>query len=168
MKEYTLVVVDMQPDFPASKDPATLAAVQREVKRAMHFHCPVVLLEVPYFSPLDEEGYKPTHRSIMQLLSGYDRYQVVQKIFSDGSLNVINTCEWKKYGTKRFRVCGVNTDLCVLETVLGLARRLPESTIKVVQDACNTSYDKNCWEQFTVHPNIVLKPTSKMPAELCA
>lgn len=161
MKEYTLVVVDMQPDFPASNDPKTLSAVEREVRKAIKRGFGVVVLEVPYFSPLDEEGLKPTHRSILKLLDGYSRYRVTQKRWSDGSCQVVRMCEDYKFANKRFRVCGVNTDACVLETVLGLAQRLPESKIKVIKDACNTAFNQNCWDKFLVAPNVKLKTSKK-------
>ena len=157
VKEYTLVVVDMQPDFPASNNPATLRAVEREVRKAIKHRLPVVVLEIPYFSPLDEDGLKPTHRSIMRLLTGYDHYRVVQKRWSDGSSHVILTCEDSKYMKHRFRICGVNTDACVLETVLGLAKRLPKCKIRVIKNACNTVFSSDCWDKFLVAPNVKLK-----------
>ena len=159
MKKYTLVVVDMQPDFSASNDPNTRTAVEWEVRKAIKRGLPVVVLEIPYFSPIDEDGLEPTHRSIMNLLSGYKRYQVVQKRWSDGSSHVISSCEDHMYGQQRFRVCGVNTDECVLQTVLGLARRLPMSKIKVVKNACNAAVDRDCWDKFLVAPNVKLVST---------
>src|SRR5688572_20981271 len=111
----------MQPTFPAARNDATVAAVEREILRAKRGGMPIVFLEIPYFSPLDEEGLPPTLKSLMALVKDYKPHQVMQKRYSDGSRQVNHICEEKGWTRRRFRVVGVNTDSCVLETVLGLA-----------------------------------------------
>jgi nicotinamidase-related amidase len=163
MSEYTLVVVDMQSDFRAANDPATIAAVEKEILEAVRLHQSVVVLEIAYFSPLDEQGLKPTHRSLMSHLKGYDRVAVRQKIYSDGSRHVLNTCSEQGYSRSRFRVCGVNTDACVVETAVGLAKAEPTSTVEVLQGACNTTSQTVDWQKFLVEPNVRLLAECNSP-----
>jgi len=156
-EEYTLVVVDMQPDFAASRHPLTLNAVEREVRAARRRGCPVVVLQIPYFSPRDEVGYRPTHERIMRHLASYRRKQVVEKLQSDGSYQVIVTCARNGFTLERFRVCGVNTDICVLKSVQGLSETLPACRITVVADACNSSYEPDCLPVFRFFDNVAVE-----------
>jgi nicotinamidase-related amidase len=156
MEHYTLVVVDMQPDFPAATDVRTIAAVARQVKLARENHCAVVFLEVSYLSRFDMEEFKPTHRELINLVRGYDRYSIAEKLYSDGSWAVQDSCKRRDFAVHHLRVCGVNTDVCVQQTVSGLAKSLPNSQIDVVQDACNTSTPDLDWNKFTSLSNVNL------------
>jgi len=42
-----------------------------------------------------------------------------------------------------FRMCGVNSDACLLESIQGLVEKLPKCRITVPQDACNCLTGKN-------------------------
>ena len=157
MQDYTLVIVDMQPNFWAARHKHTLKAIKREVKIAKKRALPIVLLEFP--KTRENPQYLPTHPKITRKLEGYARRAVVYKSQSDGSFELLIECHRLKLERPRFRVCGVNTDVCVLKTALGLANFRPYTQIEVVQDGCNTEYDADCWERFQTAPNVVLLPT---------
>lgn len=156
MCEYTLVVVDMQPFY--TKDASTIANVLREVEAARQGNCNIIFLWVPYLSPLQEAAFEPTHRAILDVVKDYDKahWAEVSKLSADGAYQVLNACRYHGFASKRFRVCGVNTDLCVLDTVNGLLERC-DAIVEVVKDACNTtSKDRDtAWQKFPVNPRLV-------------
>ncbi len=160
MKEYTLVVIDMQPAFPASGDVTIMAAVKRELGKAVQRGFPIVVVE---FS--GDGTHVPTNASLMQEVLGYNRLQVVRKYKSDGSAQVLSTCSEHGFGSERFRVCGVYTPLCVLSTVLGIKRAAPNTSITVVQDACkNEPGLTDGWVRFERIPNVHLLRRSENQA----
>lgn len=147
---YVLIVVDMQPNFKASCDAATLAAVCREVETARQLGMYIMLLEIPYESVFDVEPFPPTHQCIMDLLAGYGRFVVQGKRYCDGSKQIVLRSEREGFPTTntKYRVVGVNIDACVVETAKGLFERtgLP---VEVVKAACNTDGDiSTCWKSF--------------------
>src|SRR2546428_523598 len=96
--EYTLVVVDMQPGFSSSLDPATLAAVEREILAAMRLRNPIVLLEY--------RSYDETNKVLTAHLTGrYDLFATKTKGTDDGSKEVLQACKEKGFTTQLFRVC---------------------------------------------------------------
>lgn len=147
-EETTLVVVDMQPYFAASQHPDTLAAVEREIRSAIEREAPIVVLE------FEDSG--KTHESLMRLLRKYRRLAVRVKTTDDGSAWVTSACRQHGFGMKHFRICGVNTDACVLATVLGLTDRIPDCTVEVVRDACNSNYSTYNWCDYRNRRNVVV------------
>jgi nicotinamidase-related amidase len=146
--ETTLVIVDMQPYFRASQHPDTLAAVEREIRSAISNESAIVLLE------FEDSG--DTDARLMRVLRAYPRLAVKLKTTDDGSAWVTAACREHGFGTKHFRVCGVNTDACVLATVLGLTRRLPHCTVEVVKDACNSGNTGYNWGDYRNQRNVVV------------
>lgn len=154
---YTLVVVDMQADFAAAKDEATIVAVEKLIEQAKHDNAHVVFLWIPYYSPADEKPLARPLRRLLDLVSGYARAKVIEKLGNDGSCLVRHYCSQQGCSNSQFVICGVNTDMCVLDTALGLARSNPAAMVTVHRDACNTTFNKDCWDRFGVEPNIVLR-----------
>ncbi|MBX9725501.1 MAG: hypothetical protein K2X81_29150 [Candidatus Obscuribacterales bacterium] len=179
-KNYTLVVVDMQPFFTSDLD--TLNHVAREIERARERGCDIAILEIPYFSPMDEEGLAPTHKQLRELVKDYARVKTIYKPMFTQSLTHAARCLLTvllQFGfeTRRFRVCGVNTggwlrtasgDIqvdeksqeakhtgCVFDLVLGLSRMAPEAKIKVIADACKDErgFQVN-WNDFSELPRV--------------
>lgn len=129
--ENVLVVIDMQPFFKSvtKKVVSNVLKLIREFKKQNNF---IFVLEY------NECG--ETHPSIVKELNGYDNVQFVVKKKEDGSLPLIKAMKIKnpKRTKMEFNVCGVNTDACVADTVLGLNMRMPLSKINVIKRACNT------------------------------
>jgi len=136
-----LVVMDMQPGFPAAKDAITQWFVKQEVARAREEGRPVIIVE---FDP-HEMGH--TFDSITELVEGYDLAVVITKSGDDGSTEILAACAKKGFSTQSFRMCGVNSDACLLESIQAMAQKLPECRITVVQDACNclTGKSNDVW-----------------------
>jgi len=147
----TLVVVDMQPGFRDAIDKATLDAVERQVLLAISRNWAIVLLE---FNPW-RNG--PTMPQLKRHLDGYERQMMRVKSTDGGSYLVVEACEDFGYPMQYFRACGVYTDACVKQTVLGLSARLPSCSVRVIREACNTNYaHAGVWESFPHKDHIVV------------
>lgn len=153
---YTLVVVDMQAHLKVANDEATIIAVEKLIEQAKQDDALVVFLWTTYYSPIDDSPLPRPHKRLLDLVSGYARAKVIEKLGSDGSCLVRHYCSQQGCSNNQFVICGVQTDVCVLETALGLARTNPAATVTVHRDACNTSFNKDCWSKFGVEPNIVV------------
>ena len=130
---YTLVVVDMQASFKATRKEYVRENCKREIIRAMDYGAAIIFVEYV--------GSGPTIPSLVKLTDDYERTFVTRKNSNDGSREVTNTIRNRKLASKRVKVCGVNTDYCVLETVSGLTRKLRDASLEVIADACNSSFN---------------------------
>lgn len=126
-----LVVMDMQPGFTAAQDAITKWFVKQEVTRAREEGRPIVIVEY------DPHEMGETFDDIRALVEGYELAVIITKGDDDGSAEILHICEKKGFPIASFRMCGVNSDACLLESIQGLADKLPECSITVVQDACN-------------------------------
>jgi nicotinamidase-related amidase len=137
---YVLVVVDMQPFFTTHEQ--TIANVLREVVAARQSGMPIVFLEITHHRPEPHVPYGPTHERLLQAVQGYESWQISGRVGTgrkgmDGSTGLLEACRRNGYPVQKFRVCGVQTDLCVLATVKGLLRRRSGCEVQVVWDACH-------------------------------
>jgi hypothetical protein len=178
MDVYVLVLVDVMVRFSAACDPYTLRNICREVQIAIENGCPIVVLEMPDEYTLSavhrraEKDGKPypvsredvllsrTQLRVLELLKGYEHLVAIRhKYDGDGSLAAVYACVDRGWTLDRFRVVGVNTGGCVLDTVEGLRESRLLAHIEVVQDACNTSNTDDpdeCWERFP--EDVILNP----------
>ena len=146
-----LVVIDMQPGYKASSDAITQWFVKQEISRARLENQLILIVE--YHA--HEMG--ETYPDIMKLVDGYERAVVVPKSGDDGSAEILRACAARGFSQTSFRMCGVNSDACVLESVQGLVDKEPGCSITVVQDACNclTGRASDVWyEDFPAIPNV--------------
>jgi len=129
--EKALVVIDMQPYFPATKK--ALRPVISEVKRAMKHEVPILLVEL--HNGYDDFGI--THGSITRAVEGYPYVQLVHKAYNDGSAEVKEALDeqWGLGKETALEVCGVNTEFCVKATVKGLQLK-GFADITVLANAC--------------------------------
>lgn len=143
---YTLVIVDMQPGFSASNDARTITAVMDEIRLAIASGASIVVIES------DRKKYGSTHAELLNLMADYDpdRWSVETKFWRhndqysphSGALQVSEACEVFGFPTGRFRVCGVNTDICVFFTAMELGKRYAKSKLEIVMRACNVPEDR--------------------------
>ncbi len=148
----TLIVVDMQPSFTAANKPSIIVGVTREILEAKRRNWGIIFLE---YKPTDEMGR--THEGFSSLIRGYRHKARVTKNDDDGSLEVVKAIRRREFGKRTLRVCGVNVDCCVFDTVNGLLDRLEQVQIQVVKDACGSEWNKDFdWRTFTKHPRITL------------
>jgi len=149
-----LVVMDMQPGFTAANDAITGWFVKQEVARAREEGRPIIIVE---FDP-HEIGH--TFESITELIEGYDRGVIITKCKDDGSTEILAACAKHGFSTLSFRMCGVNSDACLLESIQMMAEKLPECRITVVQDACNclTGKTNDVWyEDYPAIPQVTVE-----------
>ncbi len=140
---YTLVIVDMQPGFPAANDTRTISGTMDEIRTAMQLNMPII------FVISDEEKYGALNPELVNLVknSGYDEdlWSIELKFYrydepfsaSSGCKQVDEACEVFGFPTNRFRFCGVNTDICVFFTAMELGKVYPQSCMEIVMRACN-------------------------------
>lgn len=135
MYPYTLLVIDMQYKFPAARNVRLRQACRREITEAMTDRAHIIFVEYV--------NYGRTIKSLRDLVTHYKEVSYVTKCSDNGAhalrpfLTGSPKCD--------VRVCGVNTNCCVLDTVRGLkrsrwwnARRSRRRFIHVVADACNS------------------------------
>jgi nicotinamidase-related amidase len=144
---YTLVIIDMQEGFEASFEPNVVAGVTQEILLAKSLKLPILVVE------FSDNG--DTHYGLMRLIAGYNRKAKVAKIDDDGSDVIIRALRRKKFPKDMLRICGVNTDCCVLATIVGLIRKNPTVKIQVPKHACNTS-ERFDWRTYPKYKNLEL------------
>ncbi|HMP53437.1 MAG TPA: isochorismatase family protein [Candidatus Melainabacteria bacterium] len=150
----TLVVVDMQVFFPATRREATVDGAVELLRWALANNLAVVFLE--------HRGWGETLPRLMQVVeeagaAGEALCSIKGKRTWDGSAEVEEVVRRRGFPEGQFFACGVNTHECVLDTVTGLSKRFPGSSINVVREACNCETHLP-WSQF--RQSKVLRHTS--------
>ena len=148
MPSKTLVIVDMQPIFKASRNPDTIIAVTNEIITARKNNDAVMFVEY--------RGSGRTHTGFNSLIRGYEHKATIRKQKDDGSQEIINALRRRNFPTQTLRICGVNTDCCVWSTVWGLLNRMSYTKIEVVKNGCHCEDIYFDWRSFLKHPNLRL------------
>lgn len=150
--DTTLVVVDMQEGSKAANHRPTLETVKKLLGIACTNNWGIVFLEIKNAF----ESYGPTHACLLEPVKSYKLIHRFEKPEKDGSEFVLQACNQSHLGTKRFILCGVNLDACVVWTANGISRLFPESAIEIVHQACHS--ENPCmwqtWQAFVAHGNI--------------
>jgi nicotinamidase-related amidase len=137
--------IDLQHGFKAADNPRIIKAAQEEVRRAIRFNYGIIFLQ--YW------GFGPTFPEIKHIARNYDNKITVQKNDDDGGANVLDAAFEKGFNLNKFRVCGVNTDMCVYDTIYSLTHLSPASKILVRKDGCG-SCCKNDFGKFKELRNV--------------
>lgn len=128
---YTLVVIDMQEYFSASRKSDTQKKVATAIRRAMRDNAGVMFVEYA--------NYGPTLPKLTKLTKTYKRAFTVIKSANGGG-NEVKTALYKhRLPRSNLKFCGVNTDYCVLATVTGVSQNLPRTKIEVLEKGCNSN-----------------------------
>ncbi|MBS2011134.1 MAG: isochorismatase family protein [Cyanobacteria bacterium SZAS TMP-1] len=149
-----LVIMDMQPGFPAAQDALTIYAVAEQIRQAREHNLGIIVVEY------DPHECGSTLPQIMEHLRGYDRAHVISKGTDDGSAEIFDATIENGLWPESYIICGVNSDACILKTVAGLVARVPSTRITLVQDACNAENGKDCavWhDTYPRMPHVVLQ-----------
>lgn len=133
---YTLVIIDMQDNFLASRKESVQKDIAKQIKKAMKDRAGIIFVE--YL------GCGKTYSQLVDLSEDYDRSFTVYKDRDDGSKEVLNCLVDKKLPKSRLRVCGVNTQFCVRSTAVGLRDKLPKSKLQIIAKSCNSDYGHEC------------------------
>lgn len=135
-KNYALCLIDLQKEFEESITDDLLTNVEREVRQAIKYNRDILI--VLY------HGYGPLIREVSLLLKDYPNKFTIWK-FNDGGGSEVTAA--LSIRPQHIRVCGVNTDACVLDTVATMSdlfqqhNALKRKRIQVVGDACWSCYD---------------------------
>lgn len=142
----TLVVVDMQPrQFEAARTDWMIKNVGREVRAAMEAMHTIIFLEYIIGTSVGVSVKDMTDPRLTNIVAGYDAAVVARKAISDGSEQVCAVLEEMGLAggfagrTNEIRVVGVETGVCLADTVNGLAEKMPGTRVIVVGDACNAA-----------------------------
>ena len=130
---YTLVIVDMQPQFIVKciKERSIIEAnVLKQINKAIADNQPIIFLE------FDKCG-----RSINRIIpKNYKQKTISKKSQQSGEQNIIRIIN-KKCWSKNIRVCGIFTSQCVKATVSDLTLNY-NYKISVIHNACaDNEYD---------------------------
>lgn len=133
MSNYSLIVIDMQLYFESARDERTQKECSKLIRKAIKDNAPIVLVEY--------SGCGKTAPTLAGLVAGYKNAHVVKKSNDDGGYEIVSYLRRKRLPRGTIKVCGVNTNCCVKQTIRGIKEemRYREPTIQVVERACNSS-----------------------------
>lgn len=144
---YSIVIIDMQKVFLKNvlkKDPDIIQKCKRELIKAINDNAHIIFLEY--------HGYGPTVKELTSILKEfkYRKYSFISKEEDDGGDDLYDYIS-KHSLPQTIKVCGVNTDCCVTDTVSGYlyaikdnkneSEDLEEFNVQVIIDACASSWD---------------------------
>jgi len=126
---YCLCIIDMQSAFSwAGRDPNTLSSVLELIRIAKE--------DKAYIFDIKLNNCGDVFPEIMELIKDYDRITHLTAYHNSKCSVILDEIRTKNIGTDSIKVCGVNTNACVLETVRDLVKEY-KNDIVVVLDACN-------------------------------
>lgn len=131
MKHYTLIIIDMQNEFKASRKKSTIEACKNEIKIAMKNNAGIIFVEYYYTGR--------TLKALRDLTKFYEKLVIITKENDGGGNEVAAAINHFRF-SKTLKVCGVNTDMCVYSTVEELIYK-DDFNIQVVSNACNSELD---------------------------
>lgn len=135
----TLVIIDMQPCYKASNFKRVCRTVAKEIKLAIEKRRPIIVVE------FDAGGlYFPTHAWLLEMVQEYNRFQLVTKSGDDGGREVLNCIRNQGYRMP-VKVCGVNWEACVFETVKTLSKH---GKVQVVREGCGSWRKQYDWTLY--------------------
>lgn len=141
MNPYCLIIIDMQDEFESSKHPALNTNISKQIRKSMEYGFPIVFVKY--------SGSGPVNHNLLNLVNNYDNKHFVTKDEDDGSpalRGFFRRTTFRSFFGKNpsvysrnLVVCGVNTNCCVQETVLGLINgSIFPIRITVPVNCCNT------------------------------
>jgi nicotinamidase-related amidase len=141
----TLVLIDIQPCYAASNFKRLHTTISQEVNLAKSKNRPIILVEF-------DGGFEyfPTHPWLLELVQDYDRFQLVTKRQDDGGKEVIECIRKHRYRMP-VRVCGVNWEACVFETVMTLSKY---GRVQVVKNGCGSWRKRYDWKLYDGFRNV--------------
>ncbi len=108
-----LLVIDMQPSFSASDDKELQNNIAYQISLAKRRGAWI------FFVEYSDSG--KTHKYLTRLTEGYEKVRRVKKHHDDGSKEIKRAFKRIRVEPQVLKICGVNTDCCVINTAKGLA-----------------------------------------------
>jgi nicotinamidase-related amidase len=132
---YVLCIIDMQPTGFSNAN-FIIDNVTKLVLQAM--------LEKAFIVVAQYKGCGETHVNITRAIQKYPYKEYLWHTKNDKSKPIQEALQRKHIFTRQLKICGVNTEYCVKDTVHGLAKKFPVM-INVVEQACHGT--DRCIEQ---------------------
>lgn len=146
---YSLIVVDVQSFFKAANLKRLRYNVKKEILTAIEDEASIVFVEFL--------GCGPTVNTLIELTDSYYKTYLVRKMEDDGSQDIYNLIFDNDLPSEHLKMCGVNTDVCVKATAIGLAGLFPDSQIEIIAKACHSSVDHKAGiKEMSLIPNIFI------------
>ncbi len=124
---YVLCIIDMQPiGFGNSK--IIIENVLELVRKAV--------VDKAFIAIAQYKGCGETHINITNELQHYPYKEYVWHNKNDKSKPIQEALNSRKVFVRQMKICGVNTEYCVKDTVHGLSKKF-HIPIKVIENACN-------------------------------
>ena len=143
---YTLVIIDMQPDFEAANYDWLVERIVEDVEQAKENRANILVVEY--------NDYGDTHEKIMEAIGDYLNAYTIEKWDDDGSEEIMDAIEDYKLFPE-LHICGINYSACVERTIRGLLMsEYPPNDIYVIVESCTNPED---WEE--VLPSASLRTT---------
>lgn len=145
LKNYTLVIIDMQPQFEAANGNQKLyKRIKKAMDAAMRLGNHIMFVWLPTCGPISS--------TLKDHLQGYPNVSFVSKADQDGGHDVLKALPKKNH----LRFCGVNTDQCVKDTVITVARNYSKRfKIELIKDGCATYLSVDAATTLKRHNNAV-------------
>jgi len=145
----------MQPSFYHANSSILLKNISWEIKRAIQDKSAIVFVEY--------KSAGSTLYDLKKLVNNYPMWDLAIKNTDCGAIEVLDTIEKAGYNKRRLRICGVNIECCVKDTIIKLAKLLPETKIEVIREACNGNQHDFSWVYkirncvLEISPNFLMK-----------
>jgi nicotinamidase-related amidase len=140
----TLVIIDMQPCYEASTIKRVKQAIIKEIHLAKSNNRPIIVVE------FDGDEYFPTHDWLLEMVQDYSRFAMVTKTTDDGGKPIIECLRQRKFRMP-VKVCGVNWEACVFETVMTLRKY---GRVQVVKQGCGSWQKRYDWKLYDGFSNV--------------
>lgn len=143
---YLLIVIDMQKWFFQHNDyNMVIRNCENQLRHAVSVGASIIFLRY--------KNAGKTISSLTNITKNYPKVWEATKDIEDGSSWIKELCDLKKINTNLIKVAGVQTDMCVFNTVEGLKELYPHSSIQVLKNSCGAIYN--------IHHNYAIKAMSK-------
>lgn len=131
---YLLLCIDMQKFFLTHNNyDSVIHNCQKEIIHAMNVNANIIYLEY--------QDAGKTIKKLSKLTNNYDKVWFATKNIEDGSTWIQDILNKNNINPKLIKVTGVQTDMCVYNTVEGLRTIYPKARLHAVRDACGALYD---------------------------
>jgi nicotinamidase-related amidase len=145
-----LVIIDMQEEFEASLEKEVNQEILRQIKLANRRKAPIVFVRFRGMGEINLSLIEQAEKGISLFTTKKD---------DNGSANILYKLNQQGVSSDRLRICGINTEYCVLATVNGLIEIKPTIDIEVVKKGCTTipvTSQEDLWNRFPKVKNIKL------------
>lgn len=172
-----LVVIDMQDAFISRRYSAgyshynsVIDSVSKQCVLAMKRRDPIVFVEYDSYTALmrpysrSPNEYKPTLSELRRLTDNYNKRYFVFKNVPDGSKPITKLFRKEKLSQSSIRICGVYTLACVISTLDGLLKSLPNSKFKVIRAACGELYPTDAPKERSHIKDLIKLNTKRVKA----